>query len=757
MANTKVSGDLIQDGSILQSHLNENHGITTDHIGEGTNKFFTDARVASYLDSNNYATQSYVTTHLTTNSYATQTYVDTAVANLVAAAPTTLDTLNELAAALGDDPNFATTVTTSIGTKWTQDNTKISNWDTAFGWGNHASAGYLTSHPTIAAASSVNNTNNTVIQDITLDSNGHITSLTSLNLNDSYYTEAEIDNKLTNGTVNYISSNAKVGSSINFFQNDGGGNLGIRFNAGPNPEYSIEDGSAWEFEFANDAASGDFRIYYDGSISAANEAISWTESFRLDGGESNAYVWGNRVWHAGDFSSTNISNWNTAYSWGNHASAGYLTSTITNNSGITIRTSTNGAGAKINFSDHASGSYAQNGTVTYVHSDGGSYGSGNAFIFSSTESTMTFLADGKLMYKEGIYSKPASGTGAGTRKDTNWDTAYGWGNHASAGYLTSYSETDTLATVTARGATTNSSISVNGDITVLGNQVITAGVAADVKFSVWAGTTYGIGMTPSVTLGGLNDYAMTFCMNNDTDRGFWWGYSGQSKASGAMSLTTAGHLTVTSRVDAPIFYDSNDTNSYFDGSGSGSLVIRGSSPTVYFRDTNHNSAMLHCNSHLLYVLRGNTDTTAWTQVNGQWPATWNLTNNLYSGGGAATFVGDVTANTSDRRLKENIKNIPNAIDKVKSINGVTFDWKDDLEEINYTRLRIHDVGVIAQEIQDVLPEAVRPAPFDTDEEGNSRSGDNYLTVQYEKIVPLLIEAIKEQQQQIEELKQLINK
>jgi hypothetical protein len=76
-------------------------------------------------------------------SYATQSYVGTAISNLVDSSPATLDTLNELAAALGDDPNFATTVSNSIGTKWTQDNTKISNWDTAYGWGNHASAGYF--------------------------------------------------------------------------------------------------------------------------------------------------------------------------------------------------------------------------------------------------------------------------------------------------------------------------------------------------------------------------------------------------------------------------------------------------------------------------------------------------------------------------------------------------------------------------------------------------------------------------------------
>ena len=78
----------------------------TGDLAEGTNLYYTDARVSSYLTTNNYATESFVGTS-----------VSTAISNLVDTAPTTLDTLNELAAALGDDPNFATTVTTSIGTK----------------------------------------------------------------------------------------------------------------------------------------------------------------------------------------------------------------------------------------------------------------------------------------------------------------------------------------------------------------------------------------------------------------------------------------------------------------------------------------------------------------------------------------------------------------------------------------------------------------------------------------------------------------
>jgi len=59
----------------------------------------------------------YLGTYVTNNSIATESYVTTAITNLVDSAPATLDTLNELAAALGDDPNFATTVTNSIASK----------------------------------------------------------------------------------------------------------------------------------------------------------------------------------------------------------------------------------------------------------------------------------------------------------------------------------------------------------------------------------------------------------------------------------------------------------------------------------------------------------------------------------------------------------------------------------------------------------------------------------------------------------------
>ena len=108
-----------------------------------------------------------------------------------------------------------------------------------------------------------------------------------------------------------------------------------------------------------------------------------------------------------------------------------------------------------------------------------------------------------------------------------------------------------------------------------------------------------------------------------------------------------------------------------------------------------------------------------------------------SSGGDAQFRQDVIAYySSDKRLKDNIVRIENPLEKVGKIGGYTFDWNDKQE--TYTG---KDVGVIAQEIQEVLPELV------------TERDNGYLAVKYEKIVPLLIESIKELKQEVDEIKQ----
>ena len=86
-----------------------------------------------------------------------------------------------------------------------------------------------------------------------------------------------------------------------------------------------------------------------------------------------------------------------------------------------------------------------------------------------------------------------------------------------------------------------------------------------------------------------------------------------------------------------------------------------------------------------------------------------------------------------------------------SLTGIVYKWNDLANSLAGYNTHEDVVGLFAQDVQSVLPEAVKPAPFDT-EQGVSKSGENYLTVQYEKVVPLLVQAIKEQQAMIEELR-----
>ena len=111
--------------------------------------------------------------------------------------------------------------------------------------------------------------------------------------------------------------------------------------------------------------------------------------------------------------------------------------------------------------------------------------------------------------------------------------------------------------------------------------------------------------------------------------------------------------------------------------------------------------------------------------------------NVHIPNGDLRATNDVIAfYSSDKRLKDNIVRIENPLEKIKKIGGYEFDWND--KQKTYEG---HDVGVIAQEIQEVLPEVV------------TERDTGYLAVKYEKIVPLLIESIKELKQEVDEIKQ----
>jgi hypothetical protein len=107
---------------------------------------------------------------------------------------------------------------------------------------------------------------------------------------------------------------------------------------------------------------------------------------------------------------------------------------------------------------------------------------------------------------------------------------------------------------------------------------------------------------------------------------------------------------------------------------------------------------------------------------------------------------DITAFTSDERLKKKISMLTNALNKVSSLDTFTYTHNDLARSLGFTDNKVY-VGLSAQQVKDVQPEVVRIAPFDSetvDGIERSKSGEYYVTLQYDRLVPLLIEAIKEE-------------
>ena len=120
-------------------------------------------------------------------------------------------------------------------------------------------------------------------------------------------------------------------------------------------------------------------------------------------------------------------------------------------------------------------------------------------------------------------------------------------------------------------------------------------------------------------------------------------------------------------------------------------------------------------------------------------------------------TGNVTAYYSDIRLKEKLGDITNALDKVCSIDTLLYKHNDLAKSYGYEGDR-QQIGVSAQSVKKVCPEVIDRAPFDietheTDGTQTSKSGEDYMTVNYGRLVPLLIESIKELKAEVETLKQ----
>jgi hypothetical protein len=231
---------------------------------------------------------------------------------------------------------------------------------------------------------------------------------------------------------------------------------------------------------------------------------------------------------------------------------------------------------------------------------------------------------------------------------------------------------------------------------------------------------------------------------------------GNSYSITNLATLSTGVVTGNLIPSANITYDlGNTTNRWRD------LWI--SNSTIYLGEvtiTSHNSSLLISGQTVVTQTEtGNTATTHLIANTVSVSGNATISTSLAVGNttpsstiGEIRATNAITAFYSDRRLKTNIKKIDQALHKVKQLSGVVYTQNELAQTFGYNDYS-QQVGVFAQDVQQVQPEAVKPAPFDIDENGQSKSGENYLTVQYEKLVPLLVEAIKELSDELDKIKQ----
>ncbi|NDB05537.1 MAG: tail fiber domain-containing protein [Acidimicrobiia bacterium] len=273
-------------------------------------------------------------------------------------------------------------------------------------------------------------------------------------------------------------------------------------------------------------------------------------------------------------------------------------------------------------------------------------------------------------------------------------------------------------------------------------------------------------------------------------------------------MDSSSNLFAFGSMRSPIFYDYNDTNYYVDPASTSSVntvsFVSGASFGPYLQFNNQSNLRLQAgqqsgaigisgydfNGNWKFQLYG--DSSGYGFLNGNW-AGWDLlksvSGNLYLNNQSTYYIGtntiyyyrvygtadirspifydndntsyyvdpaagvsinvageiraanNITAYYSDMRLKRDLGTIEQPLLKLKKLRGFYYEANETAQKLGYRPIR--EVGVSAQDVADVLPEIVKPAPID----------EKYLTIHYERLVPLLIEAIKELNLKVERLEQ----
>ena len=496
----------------------------------------------------------------------------------------------------------------------------------------------------------------------------------------------------------------------------------------------------------------------------------------------------------------NITNWNTAYGWGNHATQGYLTS--------------------LSETDPVFNLHAASGiTSNYINNWNAAYGWGNhaglyrpiGYIpaWSEITSKPNFATVATSGNFNDLTNKPITLSGYGitdamntshsangitSANINNWNTAYGWGNHATQGYLTSLSETDPIFSAHVANGITSNNINNWNTAYSWGNH---AGLYRPISYvPAWSGITGKPTFATVANSGNFSDltskpttlsgYGITDAMSTShAANGITASnITNWNTAYGWGNHAIAGYLSTES--DPQVGTNSNNYIPHWNGTSlvTGSIWDNGtnigigaSNSTSYLVYVNNQASSGDANG--IYSLAHSTTSRA---IYGWASAISGITYGLYgeassAEGGVGTYGrapscgmwGEATSTSgtnfgvygksnsssgydfyaagagtdygsaSSIRWKSNIKNIENVLTRIKDIRGVYFDWDEE-------HGGGHDLGFIGEEVMKQFPEIVAIDPDNSE----------FVTgMDYSKMTPILLQAIKEQQKLIEELENRI--
>ena len=395
----------------------------------------------------------------------------------------------------------------------------------------------------------------------------------------------------------------------------------------------------------------------------------------------------------------NITNWNLAYGWGDHSTAGYLTSIggIGGHTDVTLATLQDAQLLRYSVAN----ARWENWTPNY--------------LTSYTETDPVFAAS------------PAGGI-TGTNI-ANWNTAYGWGDHGAAGYLTA--ETDTLDIVLGRGATTTRDITTTGKIYYSNNFANSVDLPS--------ASTYH-GMFAHVHAEGHGYFAHAGAWIQLLDTG--------SSLSELADVST----TAPSTNDVLTWDGSNWGPAASTGGGGANVTISDTAPG----SANAGDLWWESDTGRLKIYYNDTDSTQWvdasppladaTSIGGQGTVAMLAslipgTHNAYDIGSAEYKIRDIyEQDPSDARLKTDVVDYTGGLEFVESLRVVDFTWKEDVAEKAGKR----ETGLIAQEVKEAL-DVSNYNSWRLHTDGDTQGVDK------KQVIPALISAIQELSARVKEL------